>query len=41
MGEKGLAWVDREWREELPAARLATILAGDAGASATPTPKKA
>jgi len=29
MGEKGLAWVDREWREELPAARLATILAGD------------
>jgi Glycosyl transferases group 1 len=30
MGEKGLAWVDREWREELPAARLATILAGDA-----------
>jgi len=32
MGEKGLAWVDREWREELPAARLATILAGDAEA---------
>jgi phosphatidylinositol alpha-1,6-mannosyltransferase len=30
MGDKGLAWVDREWREELPAARLATILAGDA-----------
>jgi hypothetical protein len=30
MGEKGLAWVDREWREELPAARLAAILAGDA-----------
>jgi phosphatidylinositol alpha-1,6-mannosyltransferase len=28
MGEKGLAWVDREWREELPAARLAAILAG-------------
>ena len=27
MGEKGLAWVDREWREELPAARLAAILA--------------
>jgi phosphatidylinositol alpha-1,6-mannosyltransferase len=26
MGEKGLAWVDREWREELPAARLAAIL---------------
>jgi phosphatidylinositol alpha-1,6-mannosyltransferase len=26
MGEKGLAWVDREWREELPAARLATLL---------------
>jgi len=31
MGEKGLAWVDREWREELPAARLAAILAGPAG----------
>ena len=28
MGEKGLAWVDREWREELSAARLAAILAG-------------
>jgi phosphatidylinositol alpha-1,6-mannosyltransferase len=28
MGEKGMAWVDREWREELPAARLAAILAG-------------
>jgi phosphatidyl-myo-inositol dimannoside synthase len=28
MGDKGLAWVDQEWREELPAARLATILAG-------------
>jgi hypothetical protein len=26
MGEKGLAWVDREWRWELAAARLATIL---------------
>jgi phosphatidylinositol alpha-1,6-mannosyltransferase len=26
MGEKGLAWVDREWREELPAARLSAIL---------------
>lgn len=34
MGEKGLAWVDREWREELPAARLATILAGDAAPDA-------
>lgn len=33
MGDKGLAWVDREWREELPAARLATILAGDASPS--------
>ncbi|MDQ2814029.1 MAG: glycosyltransferase family 4 protein [Actinomycetota bacterium] len=31
MGDKGLAWVDREWREELPAARLAAILAGPAG----------
>jgi phosphatidylinositol alpha-1,6-mannosyltransferase len=28
MGDKGLAWVEREWREELPAARLAGILAG-------------
>jgi phosphatidylinositol alpha-1,6-mannosyltransferase len=28
MGEKGQAWVDREWREELPAARLAAMLAG-------------
>jgi phosphatidylinositol alpha-1,6-mannosyltransferase len=26
MGEKGLAWVDREWREELSAARLSAIL---------------
>ena len=26
MGEKGLAWVDREWREELSGARLAAIL---------------
>ncbi len=26
MGEKGRAWVDREWREELPAARLAALL---------------
>ncbi len=30
MGEKGLAWVDCEWREELPAARLAAILAAKA-----------
>jgi phosphatidyl-myo-inositol dimannoside synthase len=28
MGEKGLAWVDREWRWDLAAARLAAILAG-------------
>ena len=28
MGEKGLAWVDREWREELSAARLSAILEG-------------
>ena len=28
MGEKGLAWVDREWREELSAARLSAILTG-------------
>ena len=27
MGEKGLAWVDREWRWELAAARLESILA--------------
>jgi phosphatidyl-myo-inositol dimannoside synthase len=26
MGEKGLAWVDREWRWELSAARLSSIL---------------
>jgi phosphatidylinositol alpha-1,6-mannosyltransferase len=26
MGEKGLAWVDREWRWELAAARLTSIL---------------
>ena len=26
MGEKGLAWVDREWRWDLAAARLASIL---------------
>ena len=26
MGEKGLAWVEREWREELSAARLSAIL---------------
>jgi phosphatidylinositol alpha-1,6-mannosyltransferase len=28
MGDKGLAWVDREWRWELVAERLARILAG-------------
>jgi phosphatidylinositol alpha-1,6-mannosyltransferase len=33
MGDKGLAWVDREWREELPATRLAAILAGDTAPS--------
>ena len=33
MGDKGLAWVDREWREELPATRLAVILAGDTAPS--------
>ena len=27
MGEKGMAWVDREWRWELAAARLTAILA--------------
>jgi phosphatidyl-myo-inositol dimannoside synthase len=26
MGEKGLAWVDREWRWDLAAARLSAIL---------------
>jgi phosphatidylinositol alpha-1,6-mannosyltransferase len=26
MGEKGLAWVDREWRWEHTAARLSAIL---------------
>lgn len=29
MGEKGLAWVDREWRWDLVARRLDQILAGD------------
>jgi len=28
MGEKGVAWVDREWRWDIVAARLAEILAG-------------
>ena len=28
MGEKGLAWVDREWRWDLVAKRLAEVLAG-------------
>jgi phosphatidylinositol alpha-1,6-mannosyltransferase len=28
MGEKGLAWVDREWRWDLVARRLEQILAG-------------
>jgi phosphatidylinositol alpha-1,6-mannosyltransferase len=28
MGEKGQAWVERDWREELSAARLSAILAG-------------
>ena len=28
MGEKGLAWVDREWRWDLVAGRLEQILAG-------------
>jgi phosphatidyl-myo-inositol dimannoside synthase len=31
MGEKGQAWVEREWREELSAARLSRILAGSHG----------
>ncbi len=34
MGEKGLAWVDREWREELSAARLSAIF--DANPQAPP-----
>jgi hypothetical protein len=28
MGEKGLAWVDQEWRWELVAERFQQILAG-------------
>jgi phosphatidylinositol alpha-1,6-mannosyltransferase len=28
MGEKGLAWVDREWRWDIAAARLTALLAG-------------
>lgn len=31
MGEKGLAWVDREWRWELVTERLSQILAGSPG----------
>ena len=27
MGEKGLAWVDREWRWDIVAARLREIIA--------------
>jgi phosphatidyl-myo-inositol dimannoside synthase len=34
MGEKGAAWVDREWRWELVADRLMAILAGPAAGSA-------
>jgi phosphatidyl-myo-inositol dimannoside synthase len=34
MGEKGLAWVEREWREELAAARLEAILEPKARAQA-------
>ena len=34
MGEKGAAWVDREWRWELVAERLMAILAGPAPGSA-------
>jgi phosphatidyl-myo-inositol dimannoside synthase len=34
MGEKGAAWVDREWRWELVADRLMAILAGPADRSA-------
>jgi phosphatidyl-myo-inositol dimannoside synthase len=34
MGEKGLAWVEREWREELSAARLSAILQPKAQAPA-------
>jgi phosphatidyl-myo-inositol dimannoside synthase len=34
MGEKGLAWVEREWREELSAARLEAILEPKAQAPA-------
>jgi phosphatidylinositol alpha-1,6-mannosyltransferase len=33
MGEKGLAWVDREWRWDLVAGRLAEILAGESQAA--------
>jgi phosphatidyl-myo-inositol dimannoside synthase len=34
MGEKGAAWVDREWRWDLVADRLMAILAGPAAGSA-------
>ena len=36
MGEKGLAWVERDWREELAAARLQSILTGGAAQGAGP-----
>jgi len=28
MGEKGIAWVDREWRWDIVAGRLREVLAG-------------
>ncbi len=36
MGEKGLAWVERDWREELPAARLQAILSGNSAGGPGP-----
>ena len=36
MGEKGLAWVERDWREELPAARLQAILSDNSAGGPSP-----
>jgi hypothetical protein len=41
MGEKGLAWVDREWRWDLAAARLSAILTPLRRLSPQPPPKPA
>ena len=40
MGEKGAAWVDREWRWDLVAARLWQILSGEPSAQAADRPPR-